>query len=214
VVVGAGASVRDVYFPTRAVVSLLHVMATGHTTEVATIGREGIAGVMACLGGTRSIHQVTVQNAGEAYRMSAKAFKAEFDRGGPLTQAVLRYAELFIDQLARTAACNRHGTLEQRLCRWLLSNFDRVADSELIVTHEQIAQALGVKREGVTEAAGQLRRDGAIDYRRGRVRAMDRTVLEGRVCECYVRPRPFEIPREGSGALDKSSARSCCSVER
>ncbi len=205
VVVGAGASVRDVYFPTTAIVSLLYVMASGHTTEVASVGREGIAGMTACLGGTRSIHQANVQNAGHAYRMSARAFKAEFDGGGAFTQGVLRYAELFIGQLARTAACNRHGTLEQRLCRWLLLNFERVADSELTITHEQIAQALGVKREGVTEAAGRLRRDGAIDYRRGRLRALDRTVLEERVCECYVRTRPVEMPRERGGAVHEPS---------
>jgi CRP-like cAMP-binding protein len=208
VLVGAGASVRDVYFPSTAIVSLLHVMASGHTTEVATVGREGMTDVMACLGAERSIHQATVQNAGHAYRMSLKAFKADFDRGGALTQAVLRYTQLFIGQLAQTATCNRHGTLEQRLCRWLLLNFDRVADGELTMTHEQIAQALGVKREGVTEAAGRLRRDGAIDYRRGHIKALDRPVLEGRACECYVRAtRPLESPWERGSAAGASSPR-------
>ena len=207
VVVVAGGAVRDVYFPTTAIVSMRYLMASGHTCEVAAVGREGIVGVMACLGGERSIHQATVQNEGGAYRMSAKAFKADFDRGGALTRAVLRYAQVLTGQLAENAACNRHGTLEQRLCRWLLSNFDRIESRELTMTHEQIAQALGVKREGVTEAAGRLRRDGAIDYGRGRVTARDRTVLERRTCECYVRTRLVEAPRERANGMHDASPR-------
>jgi len=183
-------------------------MASGHTSEVAAVGREGIAGVMECLGGERSIYQVNVQNAGHAYRMSAKAFKADFDRGGALTQVVLHHAQLLVGQLAQTAACVRHSTLEQRLCRWLLSNFDRVAGRELITTHEQIAQALGVKREGVTEAAGRLRRDGAIDYRRGCVTALDRTVLERRACECYARTQVVEWPRGRGHSVHDAPPRS------
>ena len=181
----AGASIRNVYFPTDAIVSMMYVMPSGHCTEVAMIGREGMTGLSALLGAEKSIAQVAVQTAGHAFRLPVRQMRAEFARGGELMAVLLRYTQSLIGQMAETAACNRHGTLEQRLCRWLLLSLDRVPGGDLRMTHELIALALGVKREGVTEAAGRLRRRGAIEYSRGRIRILDRPVLERTACECY-----------------------------
>jgi CRP-like cAMP-binding protein len=185
VVYQADGCIRHVYFPTDAIVSMMHVMPGGHCTEVAMIGREGMTGVSALLGVEKSIAQVAVQSAGRVLRLPVRQMRAEFARGGELMAVLLRYTQSFIGEMAETAACNRHGTLEQRLCRWLLLSLDRMPGDDLRMTHELIALALGVKREGVTEAAGRLRRAGAIEYRRGRIRVLDRPVLEQTACECY-----------------------------
>jgi len=207
VLVDAGGCIRDVYFPAGAIVTLFTLMSSGQSSELAMVGHEGMTGVAVCLGAERSPHHAAVRNPGRGYRMSARAFRAEFDRGDALTGAVLRYLHRFMGQIAQTSACNRHGALEQRLCRWLLLNFDRVPSGELTMTHEAIARALGVKREGVTEAAGRLRRDGAIDYRRGRMRVVDRAVLEQRACECYRGVRaPIERPLRESPPIGHAIA--------
>ena len=179
------ASIRHVYFPLDCVVSMMYIMESGDTGEVAMIGREGMTGVMVFLGDERARSQVVVQSAGQACRLPVPVVNAEFRRGGALMEVSLRYTRSFIGQLMDTAKCNRHGTLDQRLCRWLLLNLDRMPGGELHMTHQLIASALGVKREGVTEAAGRLRRQGAISYRRGHIKVLDRPVLEGAACECY-----------------------------
>jgi CRP-like cAMP-binding protein len=181
----ADACIHHAYFPTDSIVSMMYIMPSGHCAEVAMIGREGMTGVSVLLGVERSSAQVAVQSAGHALRLPARKIRAEFARGGDLMTVLLRYTQTFIGQLVQTAACNRHGTLDQRLCRWLLLCLDRMPGGELQMTHELIALALGVKREGVTEAAGRLRRRGAIDYRRGHIRVLDRPVLEQTACECY-----------------------------
>jgi CRP-like cAMP-binding protein len=181
----ADAPIRNVYFPTDAIVSMMYVMPSGHCTEVAMIGREGMTGLSALLGDEKSIAQVAVQTAGHAFRLPVRQMRVEFSRGGELMSVLLRYTRSLIGQMAETAACNRHGTLEQRLCRWLLLSLDRMPRGDLRMTHELIALALGVKREGVTEAAGKLRRRGAIEYSRGHIRVLDRPVLEQTASECY-----------------------------
>jgi CRP-like cAMP-binding protein len=184
VVYQPGACMRHVYFPTTCVLAMLYLTESGHSAEVAMIGREGMSGVTALLGADRSISQVEVRGAGRALRLPVARIRSELGHGTLPMQVLLGYAQSFIGQLVETAACNRHATLEQRLCRWLLANFDRMPGEELTMTHELIAGALGVKREGVTEAAGRLRRQGAIHYHRGRIRMLDRSVLEHGTCEC------------------------------
>jgi CRP-like cAMP-binding protein len=179
------ACIRHVYFPTDAIVSMRYVLPSGHCAEVAMIGHEGMTGLSALLGAENSIAEVAVQSAGRVLRLPVRSLRAEFARGGELMTVLLRYTQSFIGQMAETAACNRHGTLEQRLCRWLLLSLDRMPGGDLRMTHELIALALGVKREGVTEAAGRLRRRGAIEYSRGHIRVLDRPVLEQAACECY-----------------------------
>jgi len=180
-----GACIRHVYFPVDCIVSMMYIMQSGNSGEVAMIGREGMTGVTVFLGAGRTGSQVVVQSAGQAVRLPVSSIKAEFRQGGALMEVLLRYTQSFIGQLMDTAACNRHGTLDQRLCRWLLLNLDRMPGGELHLTHQLMASALGVKREGVTEAAGRLRRRGAISYRRGHIKVLDRPVLESAACECY-----------------------------
>ncbi|HEX6019856.1 MAG TPA: Crp/Fnr family transcriptional regulator [Burkholderiaceae bacterium] len=160
-------------------------MENGSAAEVALIGLEGMVGLSLCLGDERSSTEVSVQSSGTAFRVPGRALKDEFVRGGALMQVLLRYTQAFIEQMAQTAACNRLGTLEQRLCRWLLLNLDRMPSDELTMTHELIANALGVRREGVSEAAARLQRQGAIHYHRGHISVLDRPALEDRACECY-----------------------------
>jgi CRP-like cAMP-binding protein len=179
------ACMRHVYFPTDAILSAMYVMPSGHCTEVAMIGREGMAVATAVLGSGRAIAQITVRSGGHALRLPMRQALAEFARGGAFMTAVLGYTQLLIDQLVQTAACNRHGTLEQRLCRWLLLSLDRMPEGDMEMTHALIALALGVKREGVTEAAGRLRRRGAIEYHRGHPHVLDRVALEQTASECY-----------------------------
>ncbi len=180
-----GVALRDVYFPATSIVSVNYVMEGGHSAEIALIGREGMLGVPLLLGTTTSTIHASVLSAGVGFRLPGSCLLEEFKRGEALMHVLLRYTGSLIAQMQQTAACNRHGTLEQRLCRWLLMTLDRLPGNELTMTHELIANALGVKREGVTEAASRLRHQGAIHYRRGHIEVVDRPVLERQACECY-----------------------------
>jgi CRP-like cAMP-binding protein len=174
-----------VYFPIDAIVSLLYVMQDGNSTEFAVVGNDGVVGIAHFMGGGTMPGRAVVKSAGYGYRLEPSVLKAEFGRGGALQQLLLRYAQALITQLAQTAACNRHHSIEQQLCRWLLLSLDRLPSYELNMTHELIANMLGVRREGVTEAAGKLQAAALIDYSRGKITVLDRPKLEARVCECY-----------------------------
>ncbi len=174
-----------VYFPTTSIVSLLYVMQTGASAEISVVGREGIVGIAMLMGGQTTPSRAVVQTAGEGYRLKAEVIKAEFDQGGPVMHLLLRYTQALITQMAQTAVCNRHHTMDQQLCRWLLLNLDRLPTSELIMTQELIAKMLGVRREGVTETARKLQHANLIRYARGRITILDRPGLEKRACECY-----------------------------
>lgn len=177
--------IQHAYFPTSMIVSLLHVMESGATTELGLIGKEGIAGVPLFMGTEVSTNWAVVQSAGYAYRLSGHILKKEFARSGTFQHLLLCYAQTLMAQISQTAVCNRHHTLSQQLCRWLLLNIDRLPDNQLNMTQELIANMLGVRREGVTEAAGAIQREGLIRYSRGRITVLDRAGLEKRVCECY-----------------------------
>ena len=174
-----------VYFPTTSIVSLLYVLADGATAEIAVAGHEGLVGIALFMGGETTPSRAVVQSAGEGYRMRAAVLKKEFERGGALQQLLLRYTQALITQMAQTAVCNRHHSVDQQLCRWLLLSLDRLPSNRLVMTQELIANMLGVRREGVTEAAGELQAAGLIEYSRGRITVLDRKRLEKRVCECY-----------------------------
>ena len=174
-----------VYFPTTSIVSLLYVMADGSSAEIAVAGNEGMVGIALFMGGETTPSRAVVQSAGYGYRLKGSHLKREFERGGPLQHLLLRYTQALITQMAQTAVCNRHHALEQQLCRWLLLSLDRLPSNELTMTQELIANMLGVRREGVTEAAGKLQAAGVIHYSRGRITVLDRKRLEERVCECY-----------------------------
>ena len=180
-----GATQRYVYFPTDAIISLLNLMHDGSSAEIAVIGNDGIAGISLFMGGDTTPSHAVVQSAGGAYRLNASLLKAEFQRGGVLQHVLLRYTQALITQMAQTAVCNRHHSLEQQLCRWLLLSLDRLPSNELKMTQELIANMLGVRREGVTEAAGRLQAAGLIHYSRGHITVQDRPRIEARVCECY-----------------------------
>jgi CRP-like cAMP-binding protein len=181
----SGGSLSHVYFPTDAIVSLLHVTKNGASAEIAVVGNEGLIGIALFLGGGTMPNRAVVQSAGHAYRLKGPLFKQETARSGPLQRLLMRYTHALLTQLAQTAVCNRHHTVDQQLCRWLLLSLDRLPSNELDMTQELIANMLGVRREGVTEAAGELQRAGLIRYRRGHIRVLDRPGLEARVCECY-----------------------------
>lgn len=181
----SGRKLGHVYFPTDAIVSLLYVMEDGAPAEIAVVGREGIVGIAVFMGGESTTNRAIVQSAGHGYRLRASVLKQEFERGGPMQHLLLRYTQALITQMAQTAVCNRHHSLDQQLCRWLLLSLDRLSGNELVMTQELIANMLGVRREGVTEAAGHLQKDGLIEYQRGRIRVLDRQGLERRTCECY-----------------------------
>ena len=174
-----------VYFPTTSIVSLLYVLADGATAEIAVAGHEGLVGIALFMGGETTPSRAVVQSAGEGYRLRAAVLKKEFERGGALQQLLLRYTQALITQMAQTAVCNRHHSVDQQLCRWLLLSLDRLPGNRLVMTQELIANMLGVRREGVTEAAGHLQGAGLIEYSRGRITVLDRKRLEKRVCECY-----------------------------
>jgi CRP-like cAMP-binding protein len=174
-----------VFFPTNSIVSLLYVMADGSSAEIAVVGNEGVVGIALFMGGESTPSRAVVQSAGHGYRLGGNVLKSEFGQGGELQHLLLRYTQALITQMAQTAVCNRHHSLEQQLCRWLLLSLDRVASNELTMTQELIANMLGVRREGVTEAAGHLQAAGLINYSRGRIAVLDRPKLEARVCECY-----------------------------
>ena len=181
----SGSDLPFVYFPTTCIVSLVYVMENGASAEIAVTGYEGLLGVSLLLGGQTTPNQAVVQSGGHAYRIAAGAIKCEFDQSGPLQHLLLLYTQAFIAQMAQTAVCNRHHSLDQQLCRWLLLSLDRLRSGELKMTQELIANMLGVRRQGVVEAAGKLQKAGLIDYRRGRIDILDRPGLEARVCECY-----------------------------
>jgi CRP-like cAMP-binding protein len=181
----AGNRLTHVYFPTTAIVSLICVMDNGATTEIAIVGNDGVVGVSLFMGGESTTSRAVVQSAGLGYRLKAGQMMEEFNRTGPAMNLLLRYTQALITQMAQTAVCNRHHSLDQQLCRWLLLSLDRLRSNELVVTQELIANLLGVRREGVTEAAGRLHAAGLITYRRGHITVLDRAQLEGRSCECY-----------------------------
>ena len=180
-----GARLRYVYFPTTSIVSLLYVMEDGASAEIAVVGNEGMLGISLFMGGETTPSHAVVQSAGFGIRLKAQLLKDEFARFGPMMHLLLRYTQALITQMAQTAVCNRHHSVDQQLCRWLLLSLDRLATNELSMTQELIANMLGVRREGVTEAAGKLQNSGLIRYRRGRITVLDRPALEARTCECY-----------------------------
>jgi CRP-like cAMP-binding protein len=180
-----GSTLSHVYFPTSAIVSLLYVMENGASAEIAVVGNEGIVGISLFMGGGSTPSRAVVQSAGEGFRLEAQLMKDEFDLAGPALHLLLRYTQALITQMAQTAVCNRHHTLHQQLCRWLLLSLDRLQGTELVMTQELIANMLGVRREGVTEAAQKLQSLGVIDYKRGHIQVLDRAGLEKCTCECY-----------------------------
>jgi CRP-like cAMP-binding protein len=206
-----GEELSHVYFPTTAIVSLLYVMEDGASAEIAVVGNEGIVGIALFMGGGTVPNRAVVQSAGHAYRLKGWVLKREFDRfggrrHGTLHPLLLRYTMALLTQMAQTAVCNRHHTVDQQLCRWLLLSLDRLPSNELHMTQELIANMLGVRREGVTEAAGRLQSAGLIHYSRGRITVLDRPGLEARVCECYevVRQEFQRLLPEGSASLSAS----------
>ena len=195
----SGSTLQHVYFPTDSIVSLLYVMEDGHSAEIAIVGNEGMVGVALFMGGETTPSRAIVQSAGSAYRIPGALLKAEFVRAGPLQRLLLRYTQALITQMAQTAVCNRHHSVEQQLCRWLLLSLDRLDSNDLVMTQELIANMLGVRREGVTESAGKLQKLGLIRYSRGRITVLDRASLEQHACECYaVVKREFDrlLPTE------------------
>jgi CRP-like cAMP-binding protein len=185
VIYESGTDQPYVYFPTDSIVSLLYVMEDGASAEIAIVGNEGLVGISLFMGGGTTPNRAVVQSAGRAFRMRAQHIRDEFVLAGPVQQLFLRYTQALLTQMGQTAVCNRHHTVDQQLCRWLLMSLDRLPSHELVMTQELIANMLGVRREGVTEAAGKLQRAGVIKYNRGRIRVLDRPRLEGMACECY-----------------------------
>jgi CRP-like cAMP-binding protein len=181
----SGGTLKHVYFPTTSIVSLLYVMENGSSAEIAVVGNEGIVGISLFMGGGSTPSRALVQSAGHGFRLEAQLMKTEFDRGGPVLHLLLRYTQALITQMTQTAVCNRHHSLDQQLCRWLLLSLDRLQGSELVMTQELIANMLGVRREGVTAAALKLQAAGLIHYARGHISVLDRVGLEARTCECY-----------------------------
>ena len=181
----SGAATAYVYFPTNAIVSLLYVLEDGASAEIAVVGFEGLVGISIFMGGGSTPSRAVVQSAGFAYRLSAEVMKDEFAHSGPVMHLLLRYTQALITQMAQTAVCNRHHSLDQQLCRWLLLSLDRLQSNQLVMTQELIANMLGVRREGVTEAALKLQKAGLISYARGHINVINRVGLEGRTCECY-----------------------------
>jgi CRP-like cAMP-binding protein len=181
----SGGRLDYVYLPIDSIVSLLYVMKDGASAEIAVVGHEGLVGIALFMGGESTPSRAVVQSAGYAYRLPSKILKREFEHGGPLQHLLLRYTQALITQMAQTAVCNRHHSVEQQLCRWLLLSLDRLRSEEVSMTQELIANMLGVRREGVTEAAGKLQTAGLIKYNRGHIKVLDRPKLEARVCECY-----------------------------
>jgi len=199
----SGSELGYVYFPTTCIVSLLYVMENDSSAEIAIVGNEGLVGVSLFMGGETTPSRAVVQSSGYGFRLKANVLKSEFGLGGALQHLALCYTQALITQMSQTAVCNRHHTLDQQLCRWLLMSLDRLSGYELAMTQELIANMLGVRREGVTQAAQNLQKDGAIQYHRGHITVMDRAKLEKRVCECYAvvkrefdRLLPYEVPSQ------------------
>lgn len=181
----SGDAMRHVYFPTDAIISLLYVMENGASAEISVVGNEGLIGVAVFMGGESTPSRAIVQSAGSVFRLSGQRIKDEFNRHGEMLQLMLRYTQALITQMSQTAVCNRHHSIDQQLCRWLLLSLDRLPSNQLTMTQELIANMLGVRREGVTEAAGKLQKLGVIEYSRGRITVLDRARLEELSCECY-----------------------------
>lgn len=181
----SGKKLSHVYFPTTVVISLLYVLENGSSTEIAVVGNEGLVGISLFMGGGSTPSRAVVQSAGHSFRLNAKDLQDGFDRGGPVQHLLLRYTQALISQMSQTAVCNRHHTLDQQLCRWLLVSLDRLEGDELVMTQELIANMLGVRREGVTEGASKLQNAALIKYSRGHITVLDRPGLEKRACECY-----------------------------
>jgi CRP-like cAMP-binding protein len=181
----SGTRLTHVYFPTTSIISLLYVMEDGASAEIAVVGHEGIVGISLFMGGESTPSRAVVQSAGKGFRLNASLMLQEFNRAGPVLHLLLRYTQALITQMSQTAVCNRHHSLDQQLCRWLLLSLDRLQSNELVMTQELIANMLGVRREGVTEAAGDLQKAGLIRYQRGHITVLDRRRLERRACECY-----------------------------
>ena len=204
VVYESGGTQGYVYFPTSSIVSLLYVLADGASAEIAVTGNEGLVGIALFMGGETTPSRAVVQSAGHGYRLSAAVLKKAFESGGELQHLLLRYTQALITQMTQTAVCNRHHAVDQQLCRWLLLSLDRLQGNELVMTQELIANMLGVRREGVTEAAGKLQAEGLIRSSRGRITVLDRKRLEARVCECYaVVKKEYDrlLPKPGSASL-------------
>ncbi len=181
----SGAQMTHVYFPTDCIISLLYLMENGATAEIGVTGYEGLIGIALFMGGQTTPNRAVVQSAGWAYKMSAKVLQAEFNKGGQFQQSLLRYTQALITQISQTAVCNRLHSVEQQLCRWLLLSYDRLHSDKLVMTHNLIANMLGVRREGITLAAKHLQARGVISYVRGTITLLDRSNLEATVCECY-----------------------------
>ena len=181
----SGDTLRHVYFPTDSIISLLYVMESGASAEISVVGNEGLIGVALFMGGESTPSRAMVQSAGSAFRLDGQRLKDEFNRHGELLVLMLRYTQSLLTQMAQTAVCNRHHTIDQQLCRWLLLSLDRLPSNQLTMTQELIANMLGVRREGVTDAAGKLQRMGVINYSRGQITVLHRRKLEKLSCECY-----------------------------
>lgn len=181
----SGSAQGFVYFPTDSIVSLLYVLENGASTEIAVTGNEGLVGISLFMGGESTPSRAVVQSAGQGYRVRGAALRQLFESSGDVQHLLLRFTQALITQMTQTAVCNRHHAVDQQLCRWLLLMLDRLSSNEVLMTQELIANMLGVRREGVTEAAGKLQAEGLIEYRRGRITVLDREHLEARVCECY-----------------------------
>jgi CRP-like cAMP-binding protein len=180
-----GSQLQHAYFPATAIVSLHYVMETGASASVAGVGNEGMVGISLFMGGDTTTSSAVVQTAGEAWRLERRLLKAEFDRAGALQRLLLRYTQALMAQMSQTAVCNRHHSVEQQLCRWLLVTLDRIPTGQFVITQEQVAGMLGVRRESITEVAGRLQQAGSIRMRRGHIEVLERAGLERRVCECY-----------------------------
>ena len=196
VIYESGRVLDYVYFPTTCIISLLYVMEDGSSAEIAIVGHEGLVGISLFMGGDTTPSRAVVQSEGQAFRLAAHHLRAEFGRGGSMQHLLLRYTQSLITQMAQTAVCNRHHSVDQQLCRWLLLSLDRLPSDELVMTQELIANMLGVRREGVTAAAGKLQSAGVINYRRGHIKVLDRPKLETMSCECY------EVVRRESERLE------------
>jgi len=204
-----GGQLQYVYFPTTAIVSIHYIMENGASAEIAGVGNEGVLGTSLFMGGNTTTSLATVQTAGYGYRLKGRLMMEEFNRAGPMMRLMLRYTQALMSQIAQTAVCNRHHSIEQQMCRWLLSVLDRLPSNELTMTQELIASMLGVRREGVTETAGNLQRAGLISYRRGHITVLDRSGLESHACECYkVVKNEFQRLLSDTGADKRHSAAS------
>jgi CRP-like cAMP-binding protein len=206
----SGDTLRHVYFPIDCIASLLYVMKDGASAEISVVGNEGLVGIALFMGGNTTPSRAIVQSAGSAFRLAGQRLKDEFHRNGEMQILLLRYTQALITQMAQTAVCNRHHSLDQQLCRWLLLSLDRLPSNKLTMTQELIANMLGVRREGVTESAGKLQKSGVIHYSRGQITVLDRPMLEKLCCECYevvkretdrLLPRPKEDPKIARGEL-------------